>query len=264
MKLNAADQAEKSAMNGSRARPGGSDRNLPIGSSGRKGRNLKLVKIHNRALVLRIIQQNEMISRKEISRLTGLTPAAITMITNALLGLDLILESGKDTRGGSSGQKADLPLDQQGKAQDHRPEPRPKPGPGGGVRPGRKHPPQVGTVLAAHPGQRAHCGQAGGEGGRNDPRPHSEVRHRCGQPSRHFNCGARPPERGNGHHEGLESARGREEITGPVRLARRASQGSGSAGVRCECLRRQRREHLRPGRKLVRRRRRRLQPRGAT
>lgn len=70
-----------------------------------KGRNLKLVKIHNRALVLRIIQQNEMISRKEISLLTGLTPAAITMITNVLLGLNLILESGEDTRGGSSGRK---------------------------------------------------------------------------------------------------------------------------------------------------------------
>ena len=87
------------------ARPAKQERGLPIGLDGRKGRNLKLVKIHNRALVLRIIQQNEMISRKEISRLTGLTPAAITMITNTLLGLDLILESGKDTRGGSSGRK---------------------------------------------------------------------------------------------------------------------------------------------------------------
>jgi len=106
MKPNAADKvAEERAMSIPWARPGSSDRNLPIGLDGKKGRNFKLVKIHNRALVLRIIQQNEMISRKEISRLTGLTPAAITMITNALLGLDLILESGKDTSGGSSGRK---------------------------------------------------------------------------------------------------------------------------------------------------------------
>jgi N-acetylglucosamine repressor len=106
MKLNAEDKvAEERAMSVPGAKPVRPERDLPIGLDGRKGRNLKLVKIHNRALVLRIIQQNEMISRKEISRLTGLTPAAITMITNALLGLDLILESGKDTRGGFSGRK---------------------------------------------------------------------------------------------------------------------------------------------------------------
>ena len=103
---NAADKVtEERPIGAAPTKPGRSDRDLPIGLDGRKGRNLKLVKIHNRALVLRIIQQNEMISRKEISRLTGLTPAAITMITNALLGLDLILESGKDTRGGSTGRK---------------------------------------------------------------------------------------------------------------------------------------------------------------
>lgn len=107
MELNkAADKVtEESPIGTAPARPGRAERDLPVGLDGRKGRNLKLVKIHNRALVLRIIQQNEMISRKEISRLTGLTPAAITMITNALLGLDLILESGKDTRGGSTGRK---------------------------------------------------------------------------------------------------------------------------------------------------------------
>ena len=105
MELNAADKMIEDRPIGPPAKPARPDRDLPIGLDGRKGRNLKLVKIHNRALVLRIIQQNEMISRKEISRLTGLTPAAITMITNTLLGLDLILESGKDTRGGSSGRK---------------------------------------------------------------------------------------------------------------------------------------------------------------
>ena len=80
-------------------------RNAPVGLDGHRGRNLKLVKIHNRAIVLRMIQQNEMISRKEISLLTGLTQATITMITNALLGLGLILETGKDTRSGASGRK---------------------------------------------------------------------------------------------------------------------------------------------------------------
>src|ERR1700690_1519963 len=106
MEMNAAEKmTEDRPIGNPQTKPVRPDRDLPIGLDGRKGRNLKLVKIHNRALVLRIIQQNEMISRKEISRLTGLTPAAITMITNALLGLDLILESGKDTRAGSSGRK---------------------------------------------------------------------------------------------------------------------------------------------------------------
>ncbi|MGO9310481.1 MAG: ROK family protein [Spirochaetia bacterium] len=81
------------------------DRNVSIGLDGKRGQNHKLVKIHNRALVLRMIQQNEMISRKEISRLTGLTPATITTITSALLGLGLILETGKDTRSEASGRK---------------------------------------------------------------------------------------------------------------------------------------------------------------
>jgi N-acetylglucosamine repressor len=85
--------------------PGPKGRVSLVGPEGSRGRNHKLVKIHNRALVLRIIQQNEMISRKEISRLTSLTPATITTITNALLGLGLILETGKDTRSGGTGRK---------------------------------------------------------------------------------------------------------------------------------------------------------------
>ncbi len=70
-----------------------------------RGRNHKLVKIHNRALVLRIIQQHDLISRKHISQLTGLTQATITTITNSLLDLGLIVETGKDTRSGSQGRK---------------------------------------------------------------------------------------------------------------------------------------------------------------
>ncbi|HEY9592987.1 MAG TPA: ROK family transcriptional regulator, partial [Spirochaetia bacterium] len=70
-----------------------------------RGRNHKLVKIHNRALVLRTIQQNERISRKQIARLTGLTQAAITTITNGLLASGLIAETGKDMSSSSYGRK---------------------------------------------------------------------------------------------------------------------------------------------------------------
>ena len=48
------------------------------------GRNSKLIKIHNRALVIRKIIQNPMISRKEIAGQTELTQAAITKIVNFL------------------------------------------------------------------------------------------------------------------------------------------------------------------------------------
>jgi predicted NBD/HSP70 family sugar kinase len=70
-----------------------------------RGRNAKLVKVHNRALVLRIIQQNDLISRKEISLRTGLTQATITKITNNLLDEELILEKGKDEQITSFGRK---------------------------------------------------------------------------------------------------------------------------------------------------------------
>ena len=101
-----------SALGGARGStpPSGPDprfpgREGPVGLEGTRGRNHRLVKIHNRALVLRIIQQNEMISRKEISRLTALTPATITTITNALLALGLVLETGKDTHSQGTGRK---------------------------------------------------------------------------------------------------------------------------------------------------------------
>jgi predicted NBD/HSP70 family sugar kinase len=97
--------AQERPTNVGAVEPGSPTRSAPIGLDGKKGRNHKLVKIHNRALVLRIIQQNQMISRKEISRLTGLTQATITTITNALLGLGLILETGKDTHSGATGRK---------------------------------------------------------------------------------------------------------------------------------------------------------------
>ncbi len=70
-----------------------------------RGTNSKLVRVHNRALVLKIIQQHESISRKNIAQITGLTRAAITMITNSLLEQEIIVERGKDTSPRSSGRK---------------------------------------------------------------------------------------------------------------------------------------------------------------
>jgi predicted NBD/HSP70 family sugar kinase len=72
---------------------------------GALGSNSKLVRIHNRALVLRIIQQSAPISRKEISKKTGLTPAAITKITNDLIGGELIVEEEKTLPNQGFGRK---------------------------------------------------------------------------------------------------------------------------------------------------------------
>jgi predicted NBD/HSP70 family sugar kinase len=57
-----------------------------------QGSNSKLVRVHNRALILRIIQQNAPISRKAIAEKAGLTQAAITKITNELIVRGLVIE----------------------------------------------------------------------------------------------------------------------------------------------------------------------------
>ncbi len=69
------------------------------------GTNAKLVKVHNRALVLKLIQQHELISRKEIADITGLTQATITKITSALISQGLVTEMGTDAYGQGWGRK---------------------------------------------------------------------------------------------------------------------------------------------------------------
>lgn len=70
-----------------------------------KGRNSKLIKIHNRGLVLRKIIQNPMISRKEIAEQAGLTQAAITKIVNFLIGKCLVSEQETDNRQRTTGRQ---------------------------------------------------------------------------------------------------------------------------------------------------------------
>ncbi len=60
-----------------------------------QGSNSKLVRVHNRALVLRTIQQHAPISRKEIAERIGLTQATISKITNDLIGRQLVVENDK-------------------------------------------------------------------------------------------------------------------------------------------------------------------------
>ena len=57
------------------------------------GTNSKLVRIHNRALILRLILRKAPISRKQIAVETHLTQATITKITADMIGQSLILEN---------------------------------------------------------------------------------------------------------------------------------------------------------------------------
>lgn len=74
-----------------------------------KGVNHQLVKIQNRNLILRLIYERGSISRQEISKIVGLTPATVTNITGELLEEGFIIELPKFEEKGSLGRKA-IPL----------------------------------------------------------------------------------------------------------------------------------------------------------
>ena len=74
-----------------------------------RGVNHQLVKIKNRNLILRLIYERGSISRQEISRLIGLTPATVTNITGELLEKGFITELSNFREKSSAGRKA-VPL----------------------------------------------------------------------------------------------------------------------------------------------------------
>lgn len=74
-----------------------------------KGVNHQLVKIQNRSLILRLIYERGSISRQEISKIIGLTPATVTNITGELLEQGFIVELPSIEEKNTSGRKA-IPL----------------------------------------------------------------------------------------------------------------------------------------------------------
>lgn len=70
-----------------------------------QGSNAKLVKAHNRSLVMKIILQNENVSRKDIAAITGLTRATITKIVGSLIEEGLICEKDWNLEAYGSGRK---------------------------------------------------------------------------------------------------------------------------------------------------------------
>jgi N-acetylglucosamine repressor len=65
-----------------------------------------LIKQMNQQLVLRLIQGRGPISRKDIAQTTGLSPAAISGITGALLDMGLVHEVGEAEADGRAGRRA--------------------------------------------------------------------------------------------------------------------------------------------------------------
>ena len=68
--------------------------------------NSSLAKQINQQLVLQIIQGRGPISRKDITQITGLSPAAVSGITGALIDLGLVQEVGEAESEGRAGRKA--------------------------------------------------------------------------------------------------------------------------------------------------------------
>ncbi len=70
------------------------------------GINLEKVKIENRSLILKCINDNGPISRKDIAETTGLTAASVTQITTRLINEGLLTELGAVTeKSGTAGRK---------------------------------------------------------------------------------------------------------------------------------------------------------------
>ena len=68
------------------------------------GKNMSDVKNLNRCLILNILYKSGGLSRKEIARRTGLTPAAITLITNDLKNEGIIQEIGEQRNANNVGR----------------------------------------------------------------------------------------------------------------------------------------------------------------
>ena len=69
------------------------------------GMNMIQVKKQNRASVFNCVNQCGPVSRKDIAQITGLTPAAVTLICNELIQQGLLQELGVDTLSTGAGRK---------------------------------------------------------------------------------------------------------------------------------------------------------------
>lgn len=81
-----------------------------------KGLNLKSVKNENRSLILYLLNSNGAMSRKEIAKSLGLTPAAVTKICAELISIGFVEELKSENTGRSGRKEIPLSLNLKNKA----------------------------------------------------------------------------------------------------------------------------------------------------
>ena len=62
---------------------------------GKPGISLENVKYNNKSEILKMLQKNGAMSRKDIAVHMGLTPAAVTLLCNAMIEENVIVEKGE-------------------------------------------------------------------------------------------------------------------------------------------------------------------------
>lgn len=71
----------------------------------RVGANMETVRKRNRSAILKFINDNGPVSRKDLADVTGLTPAAVTQICTELLNEEILVESGTNEKSQGAGRK---------------------------------------------------------------------------------------------------------------------------------------------------------------
>ena len=69
------------------------------------GANMETVRKSNRSAILKFINDNGPVSRKDLAQVIGLTPAAVTQICTDLLGEGILAETGTNSKSQGAGRK---------------------------------------------------------------------------------------------------------------------------------------------------------------
>lgn len=62
---------------------------------GRTGINLENVRVRNKSAILSLLNSQDAMSRKDIAKVVGLTPAAVTLLCTEMMEEGMILEKGE-------------------------------------------------------------------------------------------------------------------------------------------------------------------------
>ena len=72
---------------------------------GRTGMNLENVKVRNRSVILSLLNSQGAMSRKDIAKQVGLTPAAVTLLCTEMMEEGKIVEKGEVQEERRAGRK---------------------------------------------------------------------------------------------------------------------------------------------------------------